>query len=175
MFCNSILIEWLFFFWTVCSHIIQLCPGSGCTKSIIHTVTKSHEKSWEDLKKHFLGLGKVMDFRKNGRGHGKVMEKSWNFSFWSKYFVLFENWKHSPCHRAKMCPKKAGFSALLSHGKLKLIMEKSWKSHLILLHNFCMNPGRVANFTPADKILIQWIKFARCPIRIKNAPILSAG
>ena len=111
-----------------------------------------------EFEKAFSRPGKVMDFRKNGRGHGKVMEKSWNFSFWSKYFVLFENWKHSPCHRAKMCPKKAGFSALLSHGKLKLIMEKSWKSHLILLHNFCMNPGRVANFTqqinpyPVDKI-----------------------
>ena len=32
-----------------------------------------HEKPG-NLKMHFPGRGKVMDFRKNGRGHGKVME-----------------------------------------------------------------------------------------------------
>ena len=53
------------------------------------------------------------------------MENSWNFIFWSKDFVLFENWKNSPSHRTKICPQKAGFSAFLSHGKLKLVMEKS--------------------------------------------------
>ena len=55
----------------------------------------------------------------------KSHEKSWNFISWSKYFVLFENWKHSPCHRAKLCPQKAGFSAFLSHRKFKLVIEKS--------------------------------------------------
>ena len=39
--------------------------------------------------------------------------------------MLFENWKHFPYHRAKNVPKKAGFSAFLSHGKFKLVMEKS--------------------------------------------------
>ena len=48
------------------------------------------------------------------------------FHFWSIYFVLFENWKRSPCHQAKICPKKAGFSAFLSHGKFMLVMKKSW-------------------------------------------------
>ena len=52
--------------------------------------------------------GKVMDFRQNG----EVIEKSWNFIFWCKYFVLLENWKYSPCYRAKICPQKAGFSVL---------------------------------------------------------------
>ena len=54
--------------------------------------------------------GKVMDFRENGRGHGKVME----FRFLVKYFVLLESWKFSPRHRANIRPKKAGFSAFLS-------------------------------------------------------------
>ena len=62
--------------------------------------------------------GKVMDFRKNGRGHGKVMK----IHFWSKYFVLFENWKHSPCHRQQ----KAGLSAFCCRGNPKLVMEKSF-------------------------------------------------
>ena len=54
--------------------------------------------------------------------HGNVME--FHF-FWSKYFVLFENWKHS-CHRTKICPQKAAFSAFLCHGKFKLDIR--WKS-----------------------------------------------
>ena len=59
----------------------------------------------------------------------EVMEKSWNFIFWSKDFVLFENWKNSPSHRAKIYPQKAGFSACLSHGKFKLVfsISESWK------------------------------------------------
>ena len=69
---------------------------------------------------HFPGLEKLWILGEMA----DVMEKSWNFVFWSNYFVLFENWKHSPCHQAKICPQKSGFSALLSHGKLKLIMEK---------------------------------------------------
>ena len=50
--------------------------------------------------------------------------------------MLFENWKHSPCHRAKIWPEKVGFSAFFSHGKLKLVMKKS----LHLLPKFCVNP-----------------------------------
>ena len=62
----------------------------------------------------FSRPGKVMDFRENSRGHGKVME----FHFFGpKNFVLFENWKNSLNHREKICPQKAGFSAFLSHGK----------------------------------------------------------
>ena len=74
----------------------------------------------------FSRPGKVMDFRQNGRGHGKVTEFH---IFWSRDFVLFENWKNSPSHRAKLCPQKAGFSAFLSHEKFKLVMKKSWKNH----------------------------------------------
>ena len=83
-----------------------------------------HEKSWT-LKMHFLDLeiswilGEMAE----------VMEKSWNLIFWSKYFVLIENWKHSPCYQAEMYPQKAGFSAFLSHGKFKLVLKKSWKNH----------------------------------------------
>ena len=40
-------------------------------------------------------------------------------------FRAFENWKHFPCHRAKIYLKKAGFSAFLSHGKFRLVKEKS--------------------------------------------------
>ena len=54
------------------------------------------EKSWI--------LGKLAD----------VMETSWNFIFWSKYFMLFENWKHSFCHRAKICTKKENMEKLLN-------------------------------------------------------------
>ena len=78
-----------------------------------------------------------MDFRENDQGHGKVTE--FHF-FWSKDFVLFENWKNSPSHRAKICPQKAGLYAFLSRGKFKLVMKKSWKSHRILLPNFCIFP-----------------------------------
>ena len=75
-----------------------------------------------------------------------VVEKSRNFIL-SKYFVLFENWKHFPCHRAKICSnpppppkKKAGFSASFSsRRKIKLVMEKSWKTHWILLPNFVVS------------------------------------
>ena len=59
---------------------------------------------------HFPGLEKSLILGKIT----EVMENSWNFSFWSKCFVLFENWKHSPCCRAKMCPKKSRFSAFLT-------------------------------------------------------------
>ena len=52
------------------------------------------------------------------------MEKSWNLGFFGpKYLLLFENWKHSPCLRAKICPKMAGFSAFPNHGK---VMKKSF-------------------------------------------------
>ena len=63
-----------------------------------------------------------MDFRKNSRGYGNVME----FHFLVQIF------------RAKtgnILSQKAGFSAFLCHGKLKLVME----SYLILLPNFCVN------------------------------------
>ena len=59
-------------------------------------------------------------------------------------FRAFENWKHFPCHRAKIYLKKARFSAFLSHGKFKLVMENSdWsrKSQRMLLPSFCVNSG----------------------------------
>ena len=49
-----------------------------------------------------------------------------NFIFWSKYFALFENWKHSPCHRAKYAPKRLRFQHFLVYnGKYKFVMKKS--------------------------------------------------
>ena len=55
----------------------------------------------------------------------EVMEKSWIFIFWTKYFVLFENWKHSSCHSAKTCPKKLDYQHFLVMENLNLVMEKS--------------------------------------------------
>ena len=49
-------------------------------------VMKSREKSW-NLKMYFAGLEKSWIFWKMTQ----VMERSWNFSFLSKDFVLFEN------------------------------------------------------------------------------------
>ena len=53
------------------------------------------------------------------------------FHFLAKSFMLFENWKHSSCYHVKIWPKlkKAGFSAFFSHGKRKLVMEKSRNSN----------------------------------------------
>ena len=63
----------------------------------------------------------------------EVMEKAQNFIFWSKYFVLFENWKHSLCHQAKYISKRLGLQYFL-------VMENSSKSYRILLPNFCLRP-----------------------------------
>ena len=66
-----------------------------------------------ELENAFSKPGKVMDFRKtDGRGHGTYLL---TFSVWSKYFVLFENRKHSLCHyvRAKLCLKMLGFQDFL--------------------------------------------------------------
>ena len=82
---------------------------------------------------HFSGLEKSWNLGKMA----KVMQKSWNFIFWPKYIALFENKEHSACHGTKICPKKAGFSAFLSRGKLKLVMEKSWKSHRKVIEFYC--------------------------------------
>ena len=54
----------------------------------------------------FSRPGKVMEFRENGRGHGKVME--FHF-FWSKDFMLFENWKNLLVTEQKYAPKRLGF------------------------------------------------------------------
>ena len=63
-----------------------------------------------------------MEFRKNGRGHGKVME----FSFFGPNISgCLETRNILLVREQKIYPKKAGFSAFLSHGKLKLVMEKS--------------------------------------------------
>ena len=40
---------------------------------------------------HFPGLEKSWILGKMV----EVMEKSWNFCFWFKYFMLFENWRYS--------------------------------------------------------------------------------
>ena len=56
------------------------------------------ENTFPGLEKSWI-LGKMAEF----------MEKSWDLIFWFKDFVLFENWKNCPCHRAKTCPKRLGF------------------------------------------------------------------
>ena len=43
----------------------------------------------------------------------EVMEKLWNFIFWSNYFVLFENWRHSLYHGEKYAQKRPGFQHFL--------------------------------------------------------------
>ena len=53
----------------------------------------------------FSRPGKVMDFLKNGPGHGKVMD----FSFLSKDIMLFENWKILLVTEQKYAPKRMGF------------------------------------------------------------------
>ena len=79
---------------------------------------------------HFPGLEKSGVLGKVA----EVMEKLRNFVFWSKYFVLFENWKHSPCQQANICPQKAGVSVFVSHGKFELVMEKSLN---FIVQNMC--------------------------------------
>ena len=59
----------------------------------------SHKESW-NLKLEKSWILEEM---------AEVMENSWNFIFWSKDFVLFENWKNSPGHRTKYAPKRLGF------------------------------------------------------------------
>ena len=79
----------------------------------VHMIMKSHEKSW-NLRKHFPDLEKSWILGKMA----EVME----FHFWPRSFVLFANWKHFPCHRAKICPnEKAEFSAFLNHGHRKVL------------------------------------------------------
>ena len=73
----------------------------------------------------FSKPGKVMDFRENGRGHGKVME----FHFLSKDLYCLKTGKILLVTEQKICPQKAEFSAFLNHGKLELVMKRSWKSH----------------------------------------------
>ena len=88
-----------------------------------------NEKSW-NLKMHSPGLEKSWIL-------GKMLEvtESQGISiFGSKYFMLFENWKHCPC---QLCPQNAWFSAFLGHAKFKLVMEKSLKLIAQFLHEPC--------------------------------------
>ena len=50
--------------------------------------------------------------------------------------MLFENWKNSPSHRAKLFPQKSGFSAFLSHEK---VTEKSSDFIAQFLYEPCNN------------------------------------
>ena len=43
--------------------------------------------------------------------HFPGLKNSWNFIFWSKYFVLFESWKHSLSLSQNM-PQKVRFSSI---------------------------------------------------------------
>ena len=105
--------------------------GEKHTRFILsRKVMKSHGIN---LKVHFPGLEKSRIFRKLA----KVMEKSWNFIFRSKHFVLFLKLETILCHRAKILPKRLDFQHFL-------VMENwnwSWKSHWIWLPKFCVNPA----------------------------------
>ena len=96
-------------------------------------------RSWKvmEFENTFSRPGKVMDFRQNGWGH----EKLWNFFFWFKYFVLFENWKINILFvlKPRCTPKRLGFQNFLVMENLNC----SWKSHWILLPNICVNPGKL--------------------------------
>ena len=66
-----------------------------------------HEKSW-NLKMHFRGLEKSWISGKMA----EVMESHGILFFWSKDFLLFENWKNSSSHGVKYAPppkKRLGF------------------------------------------------------------------
>ena len=70
----------------------------------------------------FPGLEKSWTLRKMA----EVMEKSQNFIFWSKYLMMLKTENILLVIKQKInVPKKAGFSAYLSYGKFKLVMEKS--------------------------------------------------
>ena len=99
--------------------------------------------SWSE----FSRPGEVMDLRKMAW----VMEKSWNFIFWYKYSVLFENWKYSPCRRAKICPKMAWFLAFLCRGKFKLVMENSLNFIAQFLCEPCYRKLLKGLWVPADR------------------------
>ena len=84
----------------------------------------------------FSRPGKVMNFRENGQGHGKVMEFH---LFGPKISCRLKTWKNSPSHRAKICLQKSGFSVFLSHGKFKLVMEKSLNFIAQFLYEPCVS------------------------------------
>ena len=97
---------------------------SECVWGWLRQGSDGHEKSWKvvEFENELSRLGKVMDFRKNGRGNGKIMEFHFfgpNISYCLKtgnILLVIEQ---------KYAPKRAGFSVLFSHWKHKLIMEKS--------------------------------------------------
>ena len=92
-----------------------------------------------NLKVHFPGLEKSRIFRKLA----KVMEKSWNFIFRSKHFVLFLKLETITLSSSKNIAKKTGFSAFFSHGKLKLVMEKSLNLIAQILCQSCHNSSHL--------------------------------
>ena len=72
----------------------------------------------------FSRLGKVMDFRKNGPGHGKVVK----FLFLDQIFYAVENWKYMyfSLSSSKICPIKGLIFAFLCHGIfVKKLLRKS--------------------------------------------------
>ena len=69
----------------------------------------------------------------------EVMEKSRNFVFLVQISRTILKLETCSLSSSKNMSQMAGFSALLSHGKL--VMGKSCRSHEILLPNFCVNLG----------------------------------
>ena len=63
-----------------------------------------------------------MDFRKTGCGHGKVLEFHFLFQI---FLAVLKTRNIVLVIQQNYTPMKAGFSAFFSHGKFKLVMEKS--------------------------------------------------
>ena len=77
-----------------------------------------------------------MDFRRNGRGHGKVME----FHFLGPNIsCCLKTGKILLVTEQKTCLQKAGFSVFLSYGKFKLVMKKSLNFIAQFLYEPCSN------------------------------------
>ena len=75
---------------------------------------------------HFPGLQKSCILGKID----EVMEKSWNFNFWSNILCCLKTGNILlSFFKQNYTPKETGFAAFLSHGKFKSVMEKSWKTH----------------------------------------------
>ena len=84
-------------------------------KHMPNRVAHGHEKSWK-LKMYFAGLDKSQNF----------------IHFRSKYFVLFENWKHCLRHQAKIL----GFQHFLFFGKIQNALENVIETSLSFISQF---------------------------------------
>ena len=125
----------------------RVCNNAQCTmqqfrrQPFFNFMWYTVMKSW-NLKMHFPGQEKSwIQFRKNDRGHGKVIE----FRFLVQIFHAV--WKLET------------FSLLFSKNMLHLLVLEnlnwSWTSHWILLLSFCVNPA-VVNYQLWCSLAVLW-------------------